>query len=85
MKLLEMGKDLKINHSFSSLHLGKLFFAKRLCIGEQRFWSKFMGGGGGLFYTGTNDQIMEGGKLMVKRFQRSSQVSFPLIYPDLGY
>ena len=33
----------------------------------------------------TNDQIMQGGKLMVKRFQRSSQVSFPLIDPDLGY
>ena len=25
---------------------------------------------------GTNDQIMQGGKFMVKKFQRSSQVSF---------
>ena len=33
---------------------------------------------------GTNDQIMQRGKLMVKRFQRLSQVSFPLIDPDLG-
>ena len=40
---------------------------------------------GGMFYTGTNDQIMQAGKLMVKRFQRSSQVSFPLTDPDLGY
>ena len=39
-----MGKDLKINHSFSSLPLGKLFFAKKLCIGEQTFWGKFIGG-----------------------------------------
>ena len=31
---------------------------------------------GEMFYMGTNDQIMQGEKLMVKRFQRSSQVSF---------
>ena len=34
---------------------------------------------------GSNDQIVQGRKLMVKRFQRSSQVSFPLMDPDLGY
>ena len=46
---------------------------------------------------GTNDQITQvgggvggggqagGGELMVKSFQRSSQVSFPLIYTNLGY
>ena len=34
---------------------------------------------------GTNDQIMQGEKLMMKRFQRSSQVSFPLIDADLSY
>ena len=34
---------------------------------------------------GINDQIKQGGKLMVMTFQRSSQVSFTLIYPDLGY
>ena len=28
---------------------------------------------------------MQGQKLMLQRFQRSSQVSFPLIDPDLGY
>ena len=32
-----------------------------------------------------NDQIKQGENLMVKRFQRSSQVSFHLIDPDLGY
>ena len=39
----------------------------------------------GMFYMGTNDQIMQERKLIFKRFQRSSQVSFPLIHPDLGY
>ena len=34
---------------------------------------------------GTNDQTMQGGKFMVGRLQRSSQVSVPLIDPDLGY
>ena len=33
---------------------------------------------------GTNDQVKQGVKLMVKRFQKSSQVSFLLIDPDLG-
>ena len=32
----------------------------------------------------TNDQVMQGVKLMVKWFQKSSQVSFLLIDPDLG-
>ena len=30
----------------------------------------------GIIYIGTNDQIMQEGKLMVMRFQRSSQVIF---------
>ena len=34
---------------------------------------------------GANDQIIQPGKLMIERFQRSSQVSFPLIDPDLSY
>ena len=65
--------------------MGELFFLKKLCTGEQTFLSKFMGGGGGMFYTGTDDQSMQGEKLVVKRFQRSSQVSFPLTDLDLGY
>ena len=36
----------------------------------ERFWANLWG----MFYMGTNDQIMQGGMLMVKRFQRSSQV-----------
>ena len=67
--------------------MGELFFLKKLCTGEQTFLSKFMGGGGGggVFYMGSNDQSMQGEKLVVKRFQRSSQVSFPLTDLDLGY
>ena len=45
-----------------------------------------------MFYKGTNDQMTQPGvggvvekQLMVKRFQRSSQVSFPLIGSGLGY
>ena len=34
---------------------------------------------------GINNQIMQVGKLMVKRFKRSSEVSFPLIDRELGY
>ena len=34
---------------------------------------------------GTNDHIMQGERLMVNSFQRSSQVSFPFIDPGLGY
>ena len=63
--------------------MGELFFLKELCTGEQTFLRKFMGGG--MFYMGTNDQSMQGEKLVVKRFQRSSQVSFPLTDLDLGY
>ena len=87
MKLLEMGKDIKIKHRVSSplppTKSGGTFFAKKLCMREQAF---FMGKCyGEMFYLGTIDQIMQGRKLMVKRFQRSSQVSFFLIDPDLSY
>ena len=50
-------------------------------MGEETFLGKFFLG---MFYMENNDQIMQGRKLIVKRFQRSSQV-FPLIDPDLGY
>ena len=40
-------------------------------MGEKLLWVKFLD----MFYMGTNDQIMQGGKLMVKRFQRPSQKS----------
>ena len=69
-----MGKDLKIKYGVSSppTKYGGTFFMKKVCMGEQilggNFWE--------MFYMGTNNQIMQGGKLMVKRFQRSSQVNF---------
>ena len=62
--------------------MGKRFFVKKLCMGEQTFLGKFMGG---CIAWGLMIRFMEGEKLMVKRFQRLSQVSFPLIGPDLGY
>ena len=53
-------------------------------MGEQTSLGKFIGGEG-IFYIGTINQIMQGGELMVKRFQRSSQFIFFLINPDLDY
>ena len=46
MKLLEMGKDMKIKHSASSppeKNMGT-FFLKKPCMGEQTFFDKLMGG-----------------------------------------
>ena len=83
MKILEMRKDIKIKYSVSS-PLYKIlgnFFRKKDLYGEQTFLENLWV----MFYMGTNDQIIQGVKLMVKRFQRSSQVSFLLIDPDLGY
>ena len=54
-------------------------------MGEQTFYRKIYGG---MFYMGTNGQIMQMvgmGELMDKRFQRLSQVSLPHIDPELGY
>ena len=59
MKLSEMGKDMKIKLSVSSLYYKlwqELFLQKRFA------WGKIP------FYMGTNDQIIQGGVLMVKRF-----------------
>ena len=58
----------------SSTKYGQTFFMKKLCIGKETFWDNFFR----MFYMETNDQIMQGWKLMVKMFQRSIQVScFP--------
>ena len=70
-----MGKDLKIKHSVTSppkkaLHEGTNFFGQIFL---------------GMFYMGTNNQIMQGGSLMVKRFRRLSQVSFSSHWRDLDY
>ena len=78
MKLLGMGKDMKIKHSGikPSLPLYKVWgnvFRKKALDGVTNVFGQIYGG---MFYMGTNDQIMQGGKLFVKVFQRSSQVSF---------
>ena len=61
--------------------MGELFWQKALHGGTNVFRQIY----GGMFYMGTNDQIMQGEKLMVTMFQRPSQVSFPLIDADLYY
>ena len=79
-----MRKDLKTKHSVSSPPYevwGKLFHKKAL-HGKTNFFGQIFRG---MFYMGTNDQMMQKGKLMVTRFQRLIQVSFPYIDPDLGY
>ena len=55
-----MGKGLKIKHTYPlpPAKYGGTFFIKKLCMGKQTFLAKFMGGG--VFYKGTNDQIMQG-------------------------
>ena len=66
-ELLEIGIDLKIKHSVSSppYKVWETFFIKKLCMGEQTFLGKIFFE---MFYMGTNDQIMQGRKLMIKRF-----------------
>ena len=81
-----MGKDIKVPSpspppTRKHIKCGRTFFAKKLCMGSKLFWANLWG----VFYMGTNDQILQGGKLMVQRFQRPSQVSFPVIDPDLAY
>ena len=73
-ELLEMGKVLKIKHSVSSppYKLQGNFFLKKALHGGPNFFGQIFWG---MLYMGISDQIMQGGKLMVKRFQRSSQVS----------
>ena len=63
--LLEMGKGLKTKHSVSSLPYtppykvwGNFFHNKALHGGTNVFGQFFFGG---IFYMGTNDQIMQGG------------------------
>ena len=84
IKLLEKGKYVNVKHRVSSLPYkvkGK-FFCKKALHGATNVLDEIYGE---IFYMGTNDQIMQGGKLMDQRFQRSSQVIFPLIDPDLCY
>ena len=64
MKLLEMGKDMKIKHSISSAPqppppttYGGLFSQKALHEATNFLGQIY----GGMFYIGTNDQIIQGG------------------------
>ena len=82
MKLSEMGKDMKIKQSPLPLQSMGNFFRKKALHGGTNVFGQIYGG---IFYMETNDQIMQMGKLIVKRFQRPSQVSFSLIDPDLCY
>ena len=82
-ELLKMGIDLKIKHSVSSLIYKvwrNYFHKKALHRGRNFFGQIFLG----MLYMGTNDKIMQGGKLMVKRSQRSIQVSFSPYWPWPG-
>ena len=70
-----MGKDLKIKHIVSSApyKVWENFLHKKALHGGRKFLGQTFWG---MFNMGTNDEIVQGGKLMVKRFQTSSQVSF---------
>ena len=46
-------------------------------MGEQIF--------GGMFYMVTNDQIMQGWKLILRGFEGRVKLVFPFIDPHLGY
>ena len=48
--------------------------------GRAKFFGKMFGG---IFYMGTNDQIIQGGNLMVKRFKGRIKLVFPLTDSDL--
>ena len=64
---------MKIKHSVSSPPKEiweEFFLLKKLFLVEQTFLGKFMGG---LFYMGSNDQIMQGGG-------NTSQIHFPVIW-----
>ena len=64
-----MGKDLKIKHCVFSppYKIWGNFFHKNVLHGGASFFGQIFGG---MLYMGTNDQVMQGGELVVKRFQR---------------
>ena len=74
MKLVEMKTDMRIKHSVSSTSykVWENFFCKKVLHGGTNVFGQIYGRVGGLFYMQTNDQIMQRGKLIVKRFQRPS-------------
>ena len=62
MKHLEMGKDMKIKHSVSSppAEYGETFCRQKALHGRANFFGQIYGG---MFYIGTNDQIMQWGEV----------------------
>ena len=84
MKLLEMGKDIKIKHTVSSrpTKYGETFFVKKLCIGGTNFFGQIYRG---MFYMGTNDQIVQGESLRLLRSfkDRVKLVFLSLTLPEL--
>ena len=58
--------------------MGELFPQESFACGNKLFWANFWG----MVYMGTNDQIMQGEKLMVIG---RVELFFSLIDPDLGY
>ena len=58
--------------------MGELFSQESFACGNKLFWANFWG----MVYMGTNDQIMQGEKLMVIG---RVKLFFSLIDPDLGY
>ena len=80
-ELLEMGKDLKVKHSvpLPPTKYGGTFFIKKLCMGEQTFLGK---GLGGCF---TWEPMIRSFKVEVNGCKARVKLFFPLIEPDLGY
>ena len=62
---------MKIKHSMSSPKSMRRIFLKKALHGEANSFGQIYGGGG-MFYMGTNDQIMQ-------RRRKVSQVRFPVI------
>ena len=61
---------------------GRTFLAKKLCMGEQTFFGKFMGG---CFTWGLMIRSCKGGSYLLRCFKGRVKLVFPLIVPDLGY
>ena len=66
---------------FPPTKYGRAFFIKKFSVEEKTSLDKFLAG---CFTWGLMIRYARG-KLMVKSFQRTSQVSFPRVDPDLGY
>ena len=81
-----MWKDMNIKHSLLSplQSMGKHFCkeARSFAWGNKPFWANLWGN---VLRGDKWSDRTSGGESMVKRFQRSSEVSFPLIDPELRY